>query len=129
MPFRNQVDLRLGVNAISDVVQNRPRPLRKFDQIYVKAGDMVSQSEIVADWAHDRRIAFVGDGDAISVCVAYLRNRGIIDFGPSRSGSVRAGEGTTVQFRAASRPLVVADRLWAAAVPCGRHCATSSPKR
>ncbi len=83
MPFRSQVDLRLAVNAISDVVQNRPRPLRKFDQIYMKAGDMVSQSEIVADWAHDRRLAFVGDGDAISVCVAYLRNRGIIDFGPS----------------------------------------------
>ena len=83
MPFRAQVDLRLAVNAISDVVQNRPRPLRKFDQIYMKAGDMVSQSEIVADWAHDRRLAFVGDGDAIGVCVAYLKKRGIIDFGPS----------------------------------------------
>ena len=40
---------------------------------------MVSQSEIVADWAHDRRLAFVGDGDGISVCVACLTTRGIID--------------------------------------------------
>ena len=82
--MRKQVDLRSAVNAISDVVQNRPRPLREYDQIYMKAGDMVSQSELVASWADEKRLAFIGDGDAISVCVAYLKQRGIIDFGPSR---------------------------------------------
>ena len=82
--MRDQVDLRAAVNAISDVVQNRPRPLRGFDQIWMKAADMVTQSEIVADWADGKRLAFVGDGDAISVCVAYLKQRGIIDFGPTR---------------------------------------------
>jgi predicted methyltransferase len=84
VPFRREVDLRSAVNAISDVVQNRPRPIRAFDQIYMKAGDMVVQSELVADWAHGKRLAFIGDGDAISVSVAYLKQRGIIDFGPSR---------------------------------------------
>ncbi len=69
------IDLRSAMNAISDVVQNRPRPLREFDQIYMKAGDMVMQSEFVAKWAHDKRLAFIGDGDAISVCVAYLQKR------------------------------------------------------
>jgi len=69
-----EVDLRAAINAISDVVQNRPRPLREFDQIYMKTGDMVIQSELVARWSKDKRLAFIGDGDAISVCVAYLRN-------------------------------------------------------
>jgi len=45
---------------------------------------MVMQSEFVAHWANERRLAFIGDGDAISVCVAYLLARGIVDYGPSR---------------------------------------------
>lgn len=79
-----RVDLRAAINAVSDVVQNRPRPLREFDQIHMKVGDMVLQSEIVADWADGRRLAFMGDGDAISVCVAYLQARGVLSFGPSK---------------------------------------------
>lgn len=79
-----QVDLRAAVNAVSDVVQNRPRPLREFDQIHMKTGDMVIQSELIADWANGKRLAFIGDGDAISVCVAYLRERGVLDYGPTR---------------------------------------------
>jgi N4-bis(aminopropyl)spermidine synthase len=79
-----QVDLRAAVNAVSDVVQNRPRPLREFDQIHMKTGDMVLQSELIADWANGKRLAFIGDGDAISVCVAYLRQREVLDYGPTR---------------------------------------------
>ena len=73
--MREQVDLHRAINAVSDVVQNRPRPLRDFDQIHMKTGDMVVQSELVADWADKKRLAFIGDGDAISVCVAYLMSR------------------------------------------------------
>jgi N4-bis(aminopropyl)spermidine synthase len=80
--MREPVDLRAAVNAVSDVVQNRPRPIRNFDQIYMKSGDMVVQSEIIADWADDKRLAFIGDGDAISVCVAYLQAKEILGFGP-----------------------------------------------
>lgn len=83
MSERRDIDLRSAINAISDVVQNRPRPIRKLDQIYMKAGDMVLQSELVAWWANGKKLAFVGDGDAISVCVAYLKKRNIIDYGPS----------------------------------------------
>jgi predicted methyltransferase len=83
MADQKEIDLRSAINAISDVVQNRPRPLRNFDQIYMKAGDMVLQSEFVAKWADDKRLAFIGDGDAISVCVAYLQKREIITYGPS----------------------------------------------
>ena len=81
---RRQIDLQEAVNAISDVVQNRPRPIRSLDQIYMKTGDMVLQAELVAHWADGKRLAFIGDGDAISVCVAYLKSRNIIDYGPSR---------------------------------------------
>lgn len=77
-----EFDLRAAINAVSDVVQNRPRPLRDFDQIYMKTGDMVLQSQFVADWADGKRLAFMGDGDSIAVAVAYLRARGIIDYGP-----------------------------------------------
>jgi hypothetical protein len=80
---RRRVDLRKAINAVSDVVQNRPRPLRMFDQIHMKTGDMVLQSEMIADWADGKRLAFIGDGDAISVCVAHLRARDVLNFGPS----------------------------------------------
>ncbi|NNU64355.1 bis-aminopropyl spermidine synthase family protein [Rhizobium sp. WYCCWR 11152] len=82
--MREQVDLHRAINAVSDVVQNRPRPLRDFDQIHMKTGDMVVQSELVADWADKKRLAFIGDGDAISVCVAYLMARDVLSFGPSK---------------------------------------------
>lgn len=83
MPETPPIDLREAMNAVSDVIQNRPRPLREFDQIYMKAGDMVMQSELIARWADGKRIAFIGDGDAISVCVAYLRAREILPYGPA----------------------------------------------
>jgi len=79
-----EINLKDAINAVSDVVQNRPRPLRNFDQIYMKTGDMVMQSEQVARWADGKRLAFIGDGDAISVCVALLKHRGIFDYGPSQ---------------------------------------------
>ena len=78
-----EIDLKAAINAVSDVVQNRPRPIREFDQIYMKAGDMVMQSEFIANWANGKRLAFIGDGDAISVCVAYLHAREIVGYGPS----------------------------------------------
>lgn len=79
-----EVDLRAALNAVSDVVQNRPRPLRELDQIYMKSGDMVMQSQFVAKWADGKRLAFIGDGDAISVCVAYLKKRKIVPYGPTK---------------------------------------------
>ena len=77
-----RIDWRAAINAVSDVVQNRPRPLRELDQIYMKTGDMVVQAERVARWADGERLAFIGDGDAISVCTAYLQARGIVNYGP-----------------------------------------------
>lgn len=78
-----ELDLKAAINAVSDVVQNRPRPLREFDQIYMKTGDMVMQSEFVGRWAAGQDLVFIGDGDAISVCVAYLTSQRILEEGPA----------------------------------------------
>lgn len=79
-----EIDLKNAINAVSDVIQNRPRPIREFDQIYMKAGDMVMQSEFVSNWANGKRLIFIGDGDAISVCVAYMFARDVLEYGPSK---------------------------------------------
>jgi N4-bis(aminopropyl)spermidine synthase len=80
----DDIDMREAINAISDVVQNRPRPLRELDQIYMKTGDMLLQAELVARWAAGKRLAFIGDGDAIGVSAAYLVHRKILPEGPSK---------------------------------------------
>lgn len=77
-----QIDLKETMNAISDVIANRPLPLRQFDQIFMKAGDMVMQSEFVANWSNNKRLCFIGDGDGISVCAALLKHRNIYGYGP-----------------------------------------------
>ena len=78
------MDLRLALNTLSDVVQNRPLPLREFDQIYMKVGDMVIQAEFVARKYEDDHVVFIGDGDAISLSTMYLIQQGVIDYGPSK---------------------------------------------
>ncbi len=62
-----QLDLRRAINAVSDVIQNRPQPLREFDQIYMKAGDMVLQTSLIAQRFSGRKLLFMGDGDSISL--------------------------------------------------------------
>lgn len=75
-------DLRKAINAISDVVHNRPPPLREFDQIYMKVADMVVQAEYVARVFNNKRVVFVGDGDGIALASAHLKAQGVIDYGP-----------------------------------------------
>jgi predicted RNA methylase len=79
----NQFDVRDALNAVSDVIQNRPPPLREFDQIYMKAGDMVMQGEYIAEWSKGKRLAYIGDGDGISACCTYLQKREILRYGPA----------------------------------------------
>ncbi|MGE6323212.1 bis-aminopropyl spermidine synthase family protein [Pseudomonas oryzihabitans] len=76
-------DLRKAINSISDVVQNRPAPLREFDQIYMKVADMVIQAEYVARVFDGKKVVFVGDGDGIALSAAYLKAQKVVDYGPS----------------------------------------------
>src|SRR3546814_14473252 len=86
-PRSTRTDTLFPYTTLFRSVQNRPRPLRNFDQIYMKTGDMVLQSELVARWTDGKRLAFIGDGDAISVCVALLKHRQIFDEGPDRKST------------------------------------------
>jgi predicted methyltransferase len=77
-----ELDFRLALNTISDVVQNRPPPLREFDQIYMKVGDLVIQAEFIARTFNELDVIFIGDGDSISLSVMHLRNQGVFSYGP-----------------------------------------------
>jgi N4-bis(aminopropyl)spermidine synthase len=77
-----EFDLRKAINAISDVVQNRPAPIREFDQIYMKVADMVIQAEYVARVFNNKHVVFVGDGDGIALSAAHLKAQDVINYGP-----------------------------------------------
>ena len=77
-----EFDLRKAINAISDVVHNRPLPLREFDQIYMKVADMVIHSEYVARVFDNKDVVFVGDGDGIALSAAHLKAQEVITYGP-----------------------------------------------
>ncbi|AVX92898.1 putative methyltransferase (plasmid) [Pseudomonas koreensis] len=76
-------DLRNAINSISDVVMNRPAPLREFDQIYMKVADMVIQAEYVARVFDGKKVVFVGDGDGIALSAAHLKAQDVISYGPT----------------------------------------------
>jgi len=67
------VDLRRCINLISDIVNNRPMPIRELDQIYMKHADMLLQIEHIGKWFTDKSVVFIGDGDAIALGLAYLQ--------------------------------------------------------
>lgn len=77
------IDLRESLNAISDVVNNRPAPLREFDQIYMKTADMLLHAEHASRYFDGRRVVFVGDGDAIGLCLVHLKKRELLPQGPA----------------------------------------------
>lgn len=78
------MDLRKSLNAVSDVMMNRPPPLREFDQIYMKAADMLIQAEHITKWVSGKSVVFVGDGDAIAPLLVHLAGMEIVERGPER---------------------------------------------
>ncbi len=79
-----EFDLRAAINAVSDVVANRPLPLREFDQIYMKVADMVIQAHLIAERLHNLNVVFIGDGDAISLSIMHLKQSGIFKKAPNK---------------------------------------------
>ena len=72
------MDLRRCINLISDIVNNRPAPIRELDQIYMKHADMLLQIEHINKYFAEKKVLFVGDGDAIALGLAYLQKSGEI---------------------------------------------------
>lgn len=75
-------DLRNSINTISDVVQNRPLPLREFDQIYMKVGDLALQADFIAQRLDGRDVVFIGDGDGVCLSIAHLKGQHVVEYGP-----------------------------------------------
>ena len=76
------LDLRQAFNALSDVVVNRPQPLREFDQIYMKISDMLLQAELLSRWVDGKTLICLGDGDAIGLTLVHLKAQGVFERGP-----------------------------------------------
>lgn len=76
------INLRDAMNAISEVIINRPSPLREFDQIYMKAGDMLLQTEHISYLFKGRNVIFIGDGDSIGLCLVHLFKQNILTDSP-----------------------------------------------
>lgn len=72
------IDFRECLAALSDVIINRPVPLRLFDQIYMKIPDILLHAELIGRWFDGRRVAFIGDGDAVALAMVHLSERRLI---------------------------------------------------
>jgi predicted methyltransferase len=79
----SSIDFRACLNALSDVIINRPPPLRHFDQIYMKLPDMLLQAELISRWFDGKSVLFVGDGDAIALSLVHLHDQALLKTGPT----------------------------------------------
>jgi predicted methyltransferase len=77
------VNFRESLYALSDVIINRPHPLREFDQIYMKLPDMLLQAELIGRWFAGRHVVFIGDGDAIGLTLIHLANQELLPDSPA----------------------------------------------
>lgn len=73
-----------ALSIISEVVRNRPSPIRHFDQIFMKNRDMVRQARYISRKFRGLDVVFIGDGDAIALSIVHLWQRGILPGGPKR---------------------------------------------
>lgn len=60
------------IDCIDLLVYHRPVPRREYDQIYMNARSMLWQANHIWESLAGRKIAFLGDGDGISLLLASL---------------------------------------------------------
>lgn len=82
------IDFRSCLYALSDVIMIRPKPLRIFDQIYMKLPDMLLQAELTARWCDGKSVLFIGDGDAIALSMMHLAHQDLIKSGKPTHATV-----------------------------------------
>ena len=107
------LDLGKAFNALSDVVVNRPPPLREFDQIYMKISDMLLQAELLSRWVNGRSVVFLGDGDAIGLTLVHLQKEEIFDRGPSKVHVLDFDERIVNSIRSFAEKYDVEDKITA----------------
>jgi N4-bis(aminopropyl)spermidine synthase len=105
------IDLRACLNAISDVVNNRPRPLREFDQIFMKTADMLLQTEHVGRLFEGKQVIFIGDGDAIGLCLVHLHNQNLLEHGPKSIHVLDFDERVVLSMRGFAERFGISNRI------------------
>ena len=58
--------------AAERVARSRPEPLRDYDQISMRAGDLLRQAKLMLPSLKGKRVAFVGDNDGASLMLGLL---------------------------------------------------------
>jgi predicted methyltransferase len=102
-------DLRQSFNAISDVVINRPRPIREFDQIFMKTADMLLQADHVSRYFDKKHVVFIGDGDAIGLCLVHLHHQKLLSRGPAKVHILDFDERVVLSIRGFAKRYGIAD--------------------
>jgi len=65
-------------DLVAKVTQHpeRPRPIRSIDQIYMLIGSQLNQAKLISDYLRGRSVAFLGDGDCMSLVLGILAKEG-----------------------------------------------------
>ncbi len=105
------INLREALNAISEVITNRPAPIREIDQIYMKAGDMLLQTEYISKVFDKKNIVFIGDGDAIGLSLVHLHNQGILTQGPSHIHLLDFDERIVLSIQKFAKTFSIANKI------------------
>lgn len=105
------IDFRKCLYALSDVIINRPKPLRIFDQIFMKLPDMLLQAELLSRWFNGKRAVFVGDGDAIGLSLMHLANLKLLDGSPEAVTVLDFDERVVNSVRGFAEDFSLSDRI------------------
>lgn len=62
------------IDLLARITQHpsRPKPLRQYDQIYMLPGSQLSQAKLISDYLRHKEVVLLGDGDCMSLVLAYL---------------------------------------------------------
>ena len=77
-PIGTVPQLLSKINAVSEIIRNRPEPIRKYDQIYMRTGDFVRHLDILDAFISGKQAVFIGDGDAVASAICYLSSLGLL---------------------------------------------------
>lgn len=107
------LNIREALNAISEVITNRPVALREFDQIYMKAGDMILQVEHMSRIFANKNIVLIGDGDAVGLSLAHLYSLGLLSTGPNYVHLLDFDERIVASVNRFAKKYEISDKIFA----------------
>ena len=77
----------------------------------MKTADMLLQTEHVGRLFQGKRVIFIGDGDAIGLCLVHLRNQDLIEHAPAKVHILDFDERVINSVRNFSQQFGIADEI------------------